>query len=59
MSSAVLALIVTAANAGPPYSIESTLGDLLDNSQAHAVLEKYLPDVVLKTIGDELSKIQQ
>jgi para-nitrobenzyl esterase len=31
---------------GSKYTIESTLGDLLDNPQAHAILAKYLPDVV-------------
>lgn len=44
---AAIALFASAAMAdGPKYTIESTMGDLLDNPQAHAILAKYLPDVV-------------
>jgi len=44
---ATIALSASAAMAeGPKYTIESTMGDLLDNPQAHAILAKYLPDVV-------------
>jgi hypothetical protein len=31
---------------GPKFTVESTLGDLLDNPQAHSILAKYIPDVV-------------
>jgi hypothetical protein len=30
----------------PKYTVDSTVGELLDNPQAHAILAKYLPDVV-------------
>jgi hypothetical protein len=41
------ALAASAAMAdAPKYTIDSTMGDLLDNPQAHAILAKYLPDVV-------------
>jgi para-nitrobenzyl esterase len=44
---ATIALSASAAMAdGAKYTIESTLGDLLDNPQAHAILEKYLPDLI-------------
>jgi hypothetical protein len=44
---ATIALCASAAMAdGSKYTVESTLGDLLDNPQAHAILAKYLPDLL-------------
>jgi hypothetical protein len=31
---------------GSKYTVDSTMGDLLDNPQAHAILAKYIPAVV-------------
>ena len=35
------------AEGGPAYSTaETTIGDLLDNPETHAVLEKHVPDLI-------------
>jgi hypothetical protein len=40
-------LAASAATAdAPKYTTDSTMGELLDNPSAHAILAKYLPDVV-------------
>jgi para-nitrobenzyl esterase len=41
------ALVVSTGMAqGSKYTVDSTMGDLLDNPQAHSILEKYIPAVV-------------
>jgi para-nitrobenzyl esterase len=40
------ATATSAATDKAKFSVESTMGDLLDKPEAHAILAKYLPDVV-------------
>jgi hypothetical protein len=46
LTAALAASAAIAIADAPKYTIDSTMGELLDNPQAHAILAKYLSDVV-------------